>query len=137
MDHRICSSWVHASLIKTGFNTRKTTAKGVRRMKKALRRNGFMPNNSVVIYPDPLQYTVEEDEHQVDDRCVITPSDRKEGKMFMCADGMHRVRSVVELTKEKSLSQGTSNIACGPFVFAIILRPDTPRKLLLQFSLSK
>ena len=22
MDHTVCSSWVHASLIKTGFNTR-------------------------------------------------------------------------------------------------------------------
>ena len=78
MDHTVCSSWVHASLIKTGFNTRKTTAKGVRRMKKTLRINGFMPNNAVVIYPDPIQYSGDDDEHEdLNSRCVITETDRK------------------------------------------------------------
>lgn len=120
--------WVQAKLIKTGFNTRKTTRRGVRRMKASLKSTGYQPQFMVVLYPG----TRTEDE---EDNYALTPADQKAGIQFLCPDGMHRVRCVNELTEEKAA--GDEDIECGDSVYAIMLRPDTPRKFLIQLSLSK
>ena len=105
-DFTLTCSWIDASLIKTGFNTRKTTKKGVRRMSKSLRSSGYMQSNAVVIYPGA---TAEVDDES--DVFHLTESDVKSGIKFMCADGMHRVRSVYELSELKR--KGAKDIVCG------------------------
>ena len=89
-------------------------------MAKSLRKQGYMQSSAVVIYPR-VAGEGEEDE--------------KKQKQFMCADGMHRVRCVTELAERKAA--GEANIQCGDMVYAIILRPDTPSRYLIQLSLSK
>ena len=130
----MCSAWITASLIKTGFNTRKTTKKGVRRMTKSLKTTGFMHNNAVVVYPGICHgSTSEGDEMEL--LPDFSAADAKNGKRFLCADGMHRVRCVTELTELKK--GGAPDIMCGDSVYAVILRPDTPKKYLIKLSLGK
>ena len=65
----------------------------------------------------------------------LTEEDFKNGIRFLCADGMHRVRCVQELTEEKK--RGNSDIKCGDSVFAVVLRPDVPKKYIIGLSISK
>ena len=137
-DFFVGTAWVQASLIKTGQNTRKTTKKGVRKMRKSLKTRGYMQNYAVVIYPGH-QLQANDDSVHVNDgnQQIFTLSqvDVKAGLKFLCADGMHRVRCVVELASEKAA--GAEDIKCDDMVYAIILRPDTPRQYLIQLSLGK
>jgi hypothetical protein len=128
-DYTLCNAWVQASMIKTGFNTRKTTRKGVRRMWDSMKTNGYMQSNAVVLFP-----ATPEDNKQ-DEVFALTEEDVKKGVKFLCADVMHRTRCVCELSELKAAGDNTIN--CGDEVFACILRPDTPRKYLIQLSLSK
>ena len=142
-DYALTTAWVEARLIKTGFNTRKTTKKGVRRMRQSLRTRGYMQSNAVVIYPGTLASTIDvknlpdavNDVPEATEGLILTKADYRKGIRFMCADGMHRVRCVTELAEEKK--DGAQDILCDDMVYAIILRPDTPRHLLIQMSLSK
>ena len=104
-------------------------------MRKSLKTRGYMQNYAVVIYPcDP---TNERDNDHDANQAIFSLSqdDVKGGLKFLCADGMHRVRCVTELSEEKKA--GDTSILCDDMVYAIILRPDTPRKFLIQLSLSK
>jgi len=131
-DYTMTSAWVESTLIKTGFNTRKTTRKGVRRMRNSIKTSGFVPTNAVVIVP------VEVIGEEKDKLFQFSQEDLQSGLKFQCADGMHRVRCVTELTEEKKAgAAGSEDIKCSDEVFAIILRPDIPRKYLIQLSLSK
>ena len=108
-DFTIATAWVTASLIKTGFNTRKTTKKGVRRMTKSLRQRGYMQSNAVVIYPG-----TNEASQVAEDHFTLSNSDIEKGIRFLCADGMHRVRCVTELAEAKK--NGEQGIVCGDMV---------------------
>jgi hypothetical protein len=130
-DYTISTAWVQAKLIKTGFNTRKTTQKGVRRMRESLNKSGFMQSSAVVIYPG----SDDDDQDESENPFRLTPEDTKKGIRFLCADGMHRCRAVAEMAEKKA--NGDQSIKCGDMVYAIILRPDTPRKYLIKLSLSK
>ena len=114
-DFELHRAWIKADLIRTGFNSRKTTRKGVQRLKSTIRSQGFLASNAVVVYP----------------------SSSADDYTFQCADGMHRIRCVVELSEEKKASGDSSGINCGDEVYAIILRPDIPRHLILQLSVCK
>jgi len=129
--YTMSSAWIQAKMIKTGFNTRKTTKKGVRRMRVSLKTRGYMHTSAVIVYPGAATATPQ----PTSDHFALSQSDLDAGIQFMCADGMHRVRCVTELTEEKA--SGVPNILCGDSVYATILRPDTPRKYLIQLSLSK
>ena len=127
----LTTAWVEAKLIKTGSNSRTTSSKGVRRMKKSITEKGYMPNHMVVIYPADLDN--KEQYPGCKEISRLTAEDKKHGIQFFCADGMHRVRCVTEL-EEEHRGQAT------PFnnkVNAIILRPDIPPEYLLSLSISK
>ena len=47
----VATCWIRADMIKTGFNTRKTTRKGVRRMRESLMTRGYVQSTAVVVYP--------------------------------------------------------------------------------------
>jgi hypothetical protein len=126
-------AWITAKMIKTGFNTRKTTKKGVRRMTKSLKTQGYLMSNAVVVYPGEV--VEDDDEDELTLQQYLTETDVENGIQFLCADGMHRVRCVRELAELKA--QGASDIRCGDKVYAVILRPDTPKQYLIQLSLSK
>ena len=130
-DYTLGYAWIEANLIKTGFNTRKTTKKGVRRMRVSLSKEGFMPSNAVVVIPADIT-------RFGSDMFMMDQKDLEEGVKFQCVDGMHRTRCVQELAAEKAEGlPGSESIFCGDEVYAIILRPDTPRNYLIQLSLSK
>ena len=127
----LTTAWVEAKLIKTGANSRTTSSKGVRRMKKSITEKGYMPNHMVVIYPGNLDAKGQYPDCKAISR--ITEEDKKKGIQFLCADGMHRVRCVTELEQEH-IAKGTD---FNNKVNAIILRPDIPPEYLLSLSISK
>ncbi len=43
--------WVKASLVRTGMNSRKTTAKGVRKLKISLMEEGYIVSSACVLVP--------------------------------------------------------------------------------------
>lgn len=125
--------WVHVKMIKTGFNTRKTTAKGVRRMRASLLEHGYDRSHAIVLYPgDQRDAGGDDDESSL---FHLTAAEYKSGKRFLCPDGMHRVRCVSELVDEGVAGQDGQS--CGDMVYALMLRPDTPQSALVEISLSK
>ena len=131
-DWELCTAWVDARLIKTGFNIRKTTEQGVRRMTKSLRESGYLGNSCVTIYPGDLP--LEDQSVGTKEIKRLTEEDKKQGFQFCCADGMHRTRTVQELTALKLAGDTKAAGKCGSMVKAVILRPDIPPALLLRLS---
>ena len=131
-DYELCTAWVDARLNKTGFNIRKTTSQGVRRMTKSLRESGYLGNSCVTIYPADLPL----DNQKVGTKAIkrLTEEDKKKGYRFLCADGMHRTRTVQELTALKLAGDDEAAGKCGSMVKAVIVRPDIPPDLLLRLS---